>query len=128
MRTEMESRLELKRFSPKLFSTLYAALGIVYILIFVISAFTSFHPLILGALIIVASLGLWRAKLWGFNLLMVLMFPSITMNIVSLYASIRTYSFYPDSSMLLFNLALILHTLVIMVLSFILAMKRKLFS
>lgn len=114
-----------KLFNQKFLAVFYAALGMTYVVILIVSTSLFYHTMALAALITATAIGFWYKKNWAFKMGILLVLPSITMNIVSLYASIATYGFIPDFVMLLFNLVLVLHTFAFAALSFLLILRRK---
>jgi len=121
IRLESESKL----FDKKFLAVFYAALGMTYVAILIVSASLFYHTMALASLITATAIGFWYKKNWAFKMGTLLVLPSITMNIVSLYASIMTYGLIPDFAMLLVNLVLVLHTFAFAALSFLLILRRK---
>lgn len=116
---------ESKLFDKKFLAVFYAALGMTYVAILIVSISLFYHTMALASLITATAIGFWYKKNWAFKMGTLLVLPSITMNIVSLYASIMTYGLIPDFAMLLFNLVLVLHTFAFVALSFLLILRRK---
>ena len=121
IRLESESKL----FDKKFLAVFYAALGMTYVAILIVSTSLFYHTMALASLITATAIGFWYKKNWAFKMGTLLVLPSITMNIVSLYASIMTYGLIPDFAMLLVNLVLVLHTFAFAALSFLLILRRK---
>jgi hypothetical protein len=119
--------LKNKLFSQKLIALFYAALGMTYVAVLVISVSLLYHTLTLAALIIATAMGFWYKKNWALKMGILLVLPSITMNIVSLYTSVGMYGLMPDLAMFLFNSVLVLHTFAFVALSFLLILTRNQF-
>jgi hypothetical protein len=121
-------RFKIERWDTTLLSTFYLISGIVYFLILTLSSLNNLVTMFLGFLSFIVVYGLIKMKNWTVPFVVALFFPQITFELIALYASITTYTFSLTIEVLLFNLALIIH-MILLTLGFLyIAAKRKEFQ
>lgn len=122
--------LKLKRLDGFLLAVFYAVVGIFQIVVLVLSSSNLVPPHVgaLAFLSLIAAYGLFKTKKWSVWLVTALFFLQLTFAAVTLYASNMLYAFYPQTSLILLNIALTL-LIVFSFISFVyVAAKRKTFQ
>lgn len=115
----------IERWDTTLLSIFYAISGIAYLLILTISNFEILVALLLGLPSIIIAYGLFKTKKWAALLAIALFFPQIGFGIFSLVGGLALDT---ASQVLLFNIALIIHTILLMICFLYIAAKRKEFQ
>ena len=123
MASEPKPRIE--RWDTILLSTFYLISGIAYFIILALSNFNNLVTVFLGFLSLVIVYGLIKMKIWTVLFVVALFFPQITFELFALYASVTTYTFYPNTEVLLFHIALIIHMIFLILSLVYIAAKRK---
>jgi len=123
-----KTRLKIERWDTTLLSIFYLISGIAYFLILALSDFKNLVTLILGFPSLIVVYSLIKMKSWTVPFAVALFFPQITFEMFALYASVATYSFSPTSEVLLFNLALIIHMVFLILCFLYIVAKRKEFQ
>jgi len=122
-----KSRLKIERWDTALLSIFYLISGIAYLLILVLD-FGNLVAVFLGFLSLIIAYGLIKMKRWTVPFVVAFFFPQITFEIFAIYASVMTYPFDYTMEVLLFNLALIIHMLILTFCSLYVAVRRKEFQ
>lgn len=126
----MTSKLGLKieRWDTTLLSVFYLISGIAYFLILALSSFNNLVTVFLGFLSLIITYGLIKMKRWTVPFVIAFFFPQITFEVFALYGSVATYTFNLTVEVLLFNLALIIHMIILTFGFLYIAAKRKEFQ
>jgi uncharacterized membrane protein (DUF2068 family) len=126
--TRLTSKLKVKRRDGLLLASFYAVVGVAELAILAFTNFALFTSGILAVLSFIAAYGLFTVKKWSPWLVIALFFPQFVFGVVSLYASILTYTLYQEIAFMLLNIALGAFIL-LSVISFVyVAAKRKSFQ
>jgi len=126
--TRLKSRLKVKRRDGLLLAVFYAVVGVANIVVLALSNFALFTSGALAVLSFIAAYGLFTVKKWSVWLVIGLFFPQAVFGVVTLYASILWYSFYPEVSLLLLDVSLVLFIVLSLVSFVYMAAKRKTFQ
>ena len=122
-----KSRFKIERWDTTLLSVFYLISGIAYFLILALD-FRNLVTIFLGFLSLIIAYGLIKTKRWTVAFVLALFLPQITFEIFAVYASIAIYTFYANIEVLLFNLALIVHMVLLAFCLIYVAAKRKEFQ
>lgn len=109
-------------------SVLYQIYCILNLAIFGISKLTMYYIGVLGVLCLVAAIGLWLVRRWGFLIALAIAPIIITIGLSTLYASILFFGFIFDANVVILYLSLICYTIIAFVLLCYLLSKRRVFS
>jgi len=116
-----KSGFKIERWDTTLLSVFYLISGIVYFVILALD-FSNLVTVFLGFLSLIIAYGLIKMKKWTVPFVVALFFPQITFGIFALYASVAM------SQEILFNLALIIHIILLTICFLYIAVKRKEFQ
>ena len=101
----------------KIVPTIYILYCLVDILIAVLSSSILFHMIILGAVCLAAGVGLWTKKAWSIYPVAFSGLLTFTVGAATLYSSIGIGGLVSSTQTLIFNLALIIYTIIALGLS-----------
>jgi len=118
---------KIERWDTTLLAVFYLISGIVYFLVLALD-FSNLVIVFLGFLSLIIAYGLIKMKRWTVPIVVALFLPQITFEMFALYASVTTYTFYLTIEVLLFNLALIIHMVLLTLCLLYVAAKRKEFQ
>ena len=123
----MTSRFKIKRRDGLLLAVFYAIVGMGEIVVFLLS---NFMPIagVLAVLSFIVAYGLFFANRWAVWFAIGLFFPQFVFGLATLSGSIVLYSFLPDTSVLLLNVALGAFVLLSFISFVYVAAKRKTFE
>jgi len=122
---KLKTKLKIENPAVLLFSIFYAAVGIVFLFVFVIYNLQFPHLGIIGVLSLIAAYGVFRMEKWAVWLVIALFFLGTTFGAITLYDSIILQTF---EGALLFHAALIAYLIMTIVAFMYVAAKRKNFE
>jgi len=121
----LKAKLNVKRRDGLVLAIFYAVVGISHLVILSMSNFALVTSGILAVLSLVAAYGLFTVKNWSVWLVIGLFFPQFIFGVVTLYASILTYTTYQEITIMLLNIALFVFIVFSFVSFVYVATKRK---
>jgi len=117
-----------KRRDGLLLALFYAVVGVAQLVVLAQTNLRLFPSGALAVLSFITAYGLFTVKKWSSWLVIGLFFPQLVFGAVTLYASILLYSLYPEVSLLLLDVLLVL-LIVLSLVSFVyVTAKRKTFQ
>jgi len=124
----LKSKLKVKRRDGLLLAVFYTVAGATQIVVLALSNFALFISGALAVLSFVAAYGLLTVKKWSVWLVIGLFFPQVVFGAATLYALILSYPFYPEVTLLLLDVLLVLFIILSLVSFVYVAAKRKTFQ
>jgi len=124
----LKSKLKIKRRDGLLLAVFYAIVGVAQIIVLALSDFAIFTSGVLAVLSFIAAYGLFTVKKWSVWLVIALFFPQFVWGVVTLYASILSYTLYQEAAFMLLNIALATFIVLSFVSFVYVAAKRKSFQ
>jgi len=124
----LKSKLKVKRRDGLLLAVFYTIVGVAQIIVLASTNFAVFTSGVLAVLSFIAAYGLFTVKKWSVWLVICLFFPQFVFGVVTLYASVLRYAFYPEAVLMLLNIALATFIVLSFVSFVYVAAKRKSFQ
>ena len=124
----MKSKLKVKRRDGLLLAIFYIIVGVVQIIVLALTNFALFTSGILAVLSFIAAYGLFTVKKWSVWLVICLFFPQFVFGVVTLYASILSYTTYQEATFMLLNITLTAFTVLSFISFVYVAAKRESFQ
>jgi len=122
------ARLKTKRFDALILAILYLVVGAANTYVWAISDFIFAPGAAFAALSFIAAYGVFVTKKWAVWIVTILFFPATTFGVLTLFSSIRFYTFSPSVGVLLFHLLFLLYVILYVISFAYVAVKRKTFQ
>jgi uncharacterized membrane protein (DUF2068 family) len=124
----LKSKLKIKRRDGLLLAIFYIIVGVAQIIVLALTNFALFTSGILAVLSFIAAYGLFTVKKWSVWLVICLFFPQFVFGVVTLYASILSYTTYQEAAFMLLNITLTAFTVLSFISFVYVAAKRESFQ
>jgi uncharacterized membrane protein (DUF2068 family) len=124
----LKEMFKVKRRDGLLLAVFYAVVGIAHLVILALSNFALVTSGILAVLSLIAAFGLLTVRKWAVWLAIGLFFPQFIFGFLTLYAGLLQFSTFPESTLLLVNVAFAAFILLNFVSFVYIAAKRKSFQ
>jgi len=120
----LKSILRVEKLGVAVVSIFYVIAGIVQIVILAMSAIPPIG--VLAILCLISAYGLIKMRKWAVWLVMILLFPEITLAVTPLYVSVmQQQAFFPNFEWALFQIMLVIYVIATLVASVYILVKRQ---